>query len=137
MSHIRLIRQYINIFDTSQLDDLHDMLTDDFYFRNPRMELVGRNNFITYAKDCYGVYTTENLVITLQSADKYKLEYDVTIYDVRTKSVDKISTCEWVVVRQGLLCSATVEYDVNNMSSASQNVLIDAALRHGNSIENQ
>lgn len=117
-----------------QIDDYHDVLTNDFYFRNPRIEIFGKNNFIRYACESQGLYIGETLKLTKVNDDKYIHVYNVPMFDKSAGNSEKIDVIEEILVRDGLICSSILDYDINELSDANDELLVNLAQNHGKPI---
>lgn len=133
--HTRLIDSFKNIFNTRQIDDLNDVLTEDFYFRNPRIEIKGRDAYIQYVKGNQSLYTTETIRITQISEFKYKREYYLTFLDVSNNNNDKLHIIESLTIRDDLISSSIIEYDSDNVSDVTETILLKGAQNYGQSIK--
>uniref|UniRef100_A0A2A4YTJ1 SnoaL-like domain-containing protein n=1 Tax=OCS116 cluster bacterium TaxID=2030921 RepID=A0A2A4YTJ1_9PROT len=130
--HSRLINQYINIFDTLHLDDLYDLLAENFHFKNPRMEIFGKQNYIKYAKDCYGIFATETIQLTKHNETEYTHEYYVSLFDTSWQIFDKIHVYEDVFIVNGLIDKAESRYEMDAISKGALQRIINAIEKHGN-----
>lgn len=109
-SHLQLVKHFMGIFDTQQLDDLHDLLTDDFYFKNPKVEISGKEKYIKYSKNKGDVFNTDTISLTAQSPTKYVHEYILTLFDPVKKSKDSVRVKELINIKNDLIASSVVDY---------------------------
>lgn len=131
MAHSRLIKQYINIFDTQQLDELHDILVDAFYFKSPNIEIIGKNQYIEYVKDTNSVFTTDIVDLYAKDNGLYIHEYIVTMYDSKIKLNDQVHVVEQVQISNGLVASSIIDYKTDGLSESAANLLKKTAMKHG------
>lgn len=136
MANFRLMKQFINIFDTQQLNDLHDILVDDFYFRSPKIEIFGKANYIEYAKDSGVVFTTDLIKLSRLEDDLYVHEYIVTMFDSQIKLNDQVHVVEHVKIRDGLIASSIIDYEIDGFSDSAKELLTNTVKNHGNLVKN-
>lgn len=135
MANLRLINQFINIFDTQHFNDLHDILQDDFYFRSPKIEIFGKNDYIEYAKDSNSVFTTDIVKLYAKKNGFYVHEYIVTIYDSSKRLNDQIHVVEELQIVDGLIASAIIDYDMADFSPIARNLLENTIKNHGTPVK--
>lgn len=123
MPNLRLIKQFINIFVTHQPDELHDILADDFYFKSPRIEIFGKNDYIQYIKNSDVVFTTDMVSLKLGENDTYIREYIVTMYDSKVKLSDEIHVVEHVKINQNLISASIIDYKIDELSVSARKLL--------------
>lgn len=133
--HSRLINQYINIFDAMQLDDLNDILVENFHFRNPKVEVFGKANYIIYAKECYGIFATETVQLVKHSETEYTHEYYVSLFDVSWQILDKIHVYEDIEIVGGLIAKVESRYDMGSISKATRRSIVMAMEKHGRALK--
>ena len=136
MANLRLMRQFINIFDTQQLSDLHDILVDDFYFKSPNIEIFGKQKYIQYAMDSGSVFTTDLVKLYKQADDQYVHEYIVSIFDSQVKLNDQIYVVEHVTIKDGLIASSIIDYRIDDFSEPAQDLLKNTVKNHGTPLKN-
>lgn len=130
------MKQFINIFDTQQLNDLQDILVDDFYFKSPKIEIFGKQEYIEYAKDSGSVFTTDLVKLCEREENIYVHEYIVTMFDSQVKLNDQIHVIEYVKIRDGLIASSIIDYKMNDFSNSARILLKNTVKNHGNPIKN-
>lgn len=135
VADLRLITQYINIYDTRQLDDLYDILADDFYYKSPKIEIVGKNKYIQYAKASDSVFTTDTSKLFKKQTGLYIHEYVVTMYDSSVKLNDQIQVVEQVQITNGLISSSIIEYELTTFSSTAHELLANTVKNHGTPVK--
>lgn len=136
MANLRLMKQFINIFDTQQLNDLHDILADDFYFKSPKVEIFGKQNYIQYAKDSGSVFTTDLVKLYEQEENVYVHEYIVTMFDSQVRLNDPIYVVEHVKIRDGLIASSIIDYKMDDFSDLARDLLKNKVKNHSRPIKN-
>uniref|UniRef100_A0A2A4YU66 SnoaL-like domain-containing protein n=1 Tax=OCS116 cluster bacterium TaxID=2030921 RepID=A0A2A4YU66_9PROT len=135
MKHSRLIDHYNYAFDTMQFDEMYDLMTEDFYFRNPSLEITGRDNYIRYAKDILGTYSHETVRIYAKSEDEYVHEYYLTFLSSADKFYDRVFIVAQIKMEQGLISNYVIDYNLDNVSTATQDVLVGSTQKHGMLLE--
>lgn len=136
MKDLRLIKNYENLFNTRQLDDFYDLLTENFYFKNPQIEIYGRDNYIAYVKDNQNLFTTNTLNIVATNTDEYNREYILTFLDTANKNYDELHILENIKISNGLISSVILKYDTSKISQTTQNLIVNACRGHGNVVKN-
>ena len=134
MKHSRLIENYHNIFNTLQLDELHDLLTGDFYFKNPRIEIFGRENYIQYSKENLSIYTTELLSLKANSDNEYIREYYLTFLNSSLKYSDRLHIFETLTIKDGLISSSILSYEIDHVSNSAKDLMTDASMPYDPSV---
>lgn len=135
MKHSRLIENYHNIFNTQQLDELHDLLTDDFYFKNPKIEIFGKQNYLRYSKENLSIYTTELIKLHANSETEYIREYYLTFLNSSLKSSDRLHIFETLTIENGLISSSVLNYATDHVSDNTKNLMADAGKTHGSMLK--
>lgn len=135
MADLRLIQQYINLYDTRQLDDLHDILTDDFYYKSPKIEIFGKNKYIQYVKDSDSVFTTDTTSLSKKQTGLYIHQYVVTMYDSLVKLNDQIQVVEQVQITDGLISASIIDYELSTFSSSAKELLQNTVKNHGRPVK--
>lgn len=133
MANLRLMKQFINIFDTQRLNDLHDILVDDFYFKSPKIEIFGKQQYIQYAKDSGSVFTTDLVKLYEHEENTYVHEYIVSVFDSQVKLNDQIYVVERVQIRDGLIASSIIDYQIDDFSTSALDLLKNTVKNHGTS----
>ena len=133
MPNLRLMKQFINIFDTQRLNDLHDILVDDFYFKSPKIEIFGKQQYIQYAKDSGSVFTTDLVKLYEHEENVYVHEYIVSVFDSQVKLNDQIYVVERVQIRDGLIASSIIDYQIDDFSTSALDLLKNTVKNHGTS----
>lgn len=136
MANLRLMKQFINILDTQQLYDLHDILADDFYFKSPDIEISGKQNYIEYVRESGSVFTTDQVKLYEQAENIYVHEYIATMIDSQVKLNDQIYVIDHVKIKDGLIASSTIDYKLTDISDLARDLLNITFKNHGNSIKN-
>lgn len=136
MANLRLMKQFINIFDTQQLNDLHDILVDDFHFKSPVDEIFGKQNYIRYVKDIGIVFTIDLVKLYEQEVNVYVREYVVTIFDSQVKQNDQIYVIEHVTIRDGLIASSIIDYKTDRFFDSARDLLKNMVKNHGSLLRN-
>lgn len=136
MANLRLMKQFINIFDTQQLNDLQDILVDDFYFKSPKIEIFGKQKYIEYAKDSGSVFTTDLVKLCAREDNVFVHEYIVTMFDSQVKLNDQIHVIEHVKIRGGLIASSIIDYKMHDFSDSARDLLKNTVKNHGSPIKN-
>lgn len=131
MTHSRLIADYYNIFSTRQLDDLYDLLTDDFYFRNPKIEIFGKDEYIKYSKNNLSTYSIETVELRMNSETEYIREYYVTLLNSKIKYSDRLHIFETSSIKDGLIDKVILDYQTDHLSEITKKILDDLTKHHG------
>lgn len=136
MANLRLIKQFINIFDTRQLNDLYDILEDNFYFKSPNVEIFGKHDYIEYVRKNDSVFSSETLKLYAKEDGLFIHEYMLTIYDSAKKYSDQTQVFEQVTIIDGLISSSIIDYKPKDFSSSAQDLLDIALKKHDKTIIN-
>lgn len=131
MIHTRLMDHYKYVFDTMLFDELYDLTSDDFYFRNPTMEIYGRDNYVQYLKDILGTYCQETIRIYAKSESEYVHEYYLTFLSSSDKFFDKLFVVANITIKDGLISSYIIDYKMDSVSSMTQDILLKPTKEHG------
>ncbi|MCJ8325247.1 MAG: hypothetical protein HRU29_11460 [Rhizobiales bacterium] len=134
MDRSLVIAQYIKISFNMQIDDYHDVLTDDFYFRNPRIEIFGKNNYIKYACDSQGLCIGETVKLTKVNEDKYIHVFNVPMFEKSSVNPDKFCVIQEISLKNGLISSSIYTYDLSELSDTTNEFLENIAQKHGKPI---
>lgn len=130
MANLRLMTQFLSIFDTRQLNDLYDILADNFYFKSPNVEISGKNEYIQYVKNNDRIFSTETEKLYAKEDDLYIHEYILTIYDSAKKYSDQIEVIEEVQILNGLIASSIVDYKPEDFSNKAKDLLDIVVEKH-------
>lgn len=110
---------------------MHDLMTVDFLFRNPTIEIIGRDNYIRYAKDILGTYTHDTVNLYAKSENEYIHEYHLTFLSSADKFYDKLLITATIKIENGLICSYSIDYNTDNVSSITKDILVKSSEKHG------
>lgn len=110
---------------------MHDLMTVDFYFRNPSIEIIGRDNYIRYAKDILGTYSQDTVRMFAKSEDEYIHEYYLTFLSSADKFYDRLYITAQIKMKDGLISTYIIDYDVESVSTGIKNILVNSTQKHG------
>ena len=108
------------------MDELHDLLTHDFYFKNPRIEIFGKDNYIAYSKQNLNIYTTELVDIHAHSETEYVREYYLTFLNSSLKYSDRLHIFETLSIKDGLIGSGLLKYNADHVSDITRDIFHNA-----------
>lgn len=127
MKHSRLIDHYNYAFDTMQFDEMYDLMTVDFYFRSPSIEITGRDNYIRYVKDILDTYSRDTMLIYAKSDDEYVHEYYLTLLSSVDKFYDRLYITAQIKIKNGLISTYIIEYNKDKVPVETKDILRGAS----------
>lgn len=110
---------------------MYDLMTVDFYFRTPSIEITGRDNYIRYAKDILDTYSRDTMVIYAKSEDEYIHEYYLTFLSSVDKFCDRLFITAQIKIKNGLISTYIIDYNEDNVSVEIENILKGSSQKHG------
>lgn len=134
LKHSRLIDQYFYAFDTTQFDELYDLMTLDFYFRNPKVEIHGRDNYIGYAKDLKVTYSTETVNLYAVNEEEYIHKYNLIFFNSTDRLLDRLFVEAKIFIKNGLIASSIINYDAKTLSMLTQDLINMSTQKHGTAL---
>lgn len=134
LNHSRLIEHYHYALNTMQFDEMHDLMTADFHFKDPTTEILGRDNYIHYVENVLGIYKQETIRLEVVSDDEYVHEFYLTFLSGDGVFYDNLPIKSKIRIKNGLLFSYHIEYDLGDANSVDKNILQSSEKQHGGAV---
>ena len=106
---VAVVNAYLDAFTSGDLDRAYALIADDFVFKGPMLQSVGKEAFVAGSQGLRPIVRGHTLLRQFADGDEVCSIYD---FDVETPAGSgSVTMAEWNVVRDGRLASARLVFD--------------------------
>lgn len=111
MTNQETVEIFLNGFNNPALiQESLDLLTDDYKFKNPMVELNSKTEFIELAKQIGAVITEIEIINTAENGNWVAVFYD---FKSSVEGLESNTATEWFRVEDGLIRESNLIYDTS------------------------
>lgn len=111
MTNQEIVKKFLNGFNNpTQIQESLDLLTDDYKFKNPMVELNSKTEFIELAKQIGAVITGIEIINTAENGNWVAVFYD---FKSSVEGLETNIATEWFKVEDGLIKESNLIYDTS------------------------
>ena len=111
MTNQEIVKRFLNGFNNSaQIQESLNLLSDDYKFKNPMVELNSKAEFIDLAQEIGAVITGLNIINTAENGD-----WVATFYEFKSSipGLESNTASEWFRLENGIIKESCLIYDAS------------------------
>ncbi len=111
MTNQEIVKKFLNGFNNpAQIQESLDLLTDDYKFKNPMVELNSKTEFIELAKQIGAVITGIEIINIAENGNWIAVFYD---FKSSIEGLESNTATEWFRVEDGFIKESKLIYDTS------------------------
>ena len=104
-----VFNDYLSAFESGDMDRARALVTDDFSFDGPMLQVDGKDAFFEAVSDLPSIIKGHTILKQFEDGDEVCSIYD---FEIETPAgAGSVTMAEWCTVRDGRLASARLVFD--------------------------